>query len=172
MSEHMPATIRIGGPITEELRERLVQVARMEQMHVDLDAMMPASEVELEQAIDQAIRGKGPLELGSESAPDGEFRELEGFCQSNGLSYVRHRAGEWGYDSEFAWWTPGMPKPATGDATYGRDALVSAIAIKNIIGGPGGCIKRLDAIREYLEKNTTPDAPPLSMTGAAVPAAT
>lgn len=170
MADYMAANIKIGGPVTPELVERLAAAA--ESQGVTIVGDPDSNESLVERILFWIDPGHTSVVFEDDEARYGEFEDLEKFCRDNGLSYVRHNDGKYELNAEFAWWKPGMPAPATCESNNNEDVLLRADAIRDILNGPGGCIKRLDEIREYLEQNTPPDVPPLVLTGTAAPVGT
>ena len=110
MTNSFPANIKIGGTITINTIEEREEVENLLQIFANSTGekygepfwgTMEIKDVD-------GILEDGYLVGVDSEASDGEFLELEGFCQQLGVAYTRHSSPSDEYNAEIVEWRPDM----------------------------------------------------------------
>jgi hypothetical protein len=106
MGEYFPAEIHIGGNLKRSDVPRFCVAINRGNLSLEYgdDCVAVETEVDL---LGLVAAGK-PLILRDAEAIYGQFKELEAFCQTLGLSYDRQSSGKNDYTPELVRWRPGM----------------------------------------------------------------
>lgn len=145
MADRIAAEISIGGPIPRSLVPELCDVIQAEGVGLEWGdrAFHPKTQADLERALCD-----GYLVLRDDEASNGQFDDLEDWCQEHGLAYDRQTEPKYEYDGELAQFRPGHEVvlvvtnaegaavlPA-GDVTRATEALERAVRAFRV--GPKG----------------------------------
>jgi hypothetical protein len=106
MGEYFPAEIRIGGNLKRSDVPRLCLAINRGNLSREYGEACIA--VETKEDLVRLVYDGKPLILRDAEASCGQFKELEAFCQTLGLSYDRQSSGKNEYTPELVRWRPGM----------------------------------------------------------------
>jgi len=125
MGNRYSAFIRIGGRLPRKEFMAFMEEVYLEGLGLDWATPFPTEMRDPARMVDLLDRD-GHLRLVSESASDGEFRDLEEWLRSTGMAYDRHSDVDGGCDRVAVMWRPDMERPFETGASSDGDALVGA----------------------------------------------
>lgn len=124
MSEHMPATIWIGGQMDRTLVSRLCEVIVQEQVSLEYgeDRFGPETEKDLLAARTEN-EGTLVLQLCDDQALWGCFETLEQFLQHSGIPFDRQTDANFEFGACLAQFRPGRPPRVLPTDSQGRPVV-------------------------------------------------
>ena len=124
MSEHMPASIKIGGQIDPALVPRLCEVIGREQISLEFgeDCFTPGTAEDL-LAARMEDNGAIVLQLCDDQARLGWFETLEQFLQHSGISFDRQTDANFEFGACLAQFRPGRPPRVLPTDSQGRPVV-------------------------------------------------
>jgi len=90
MSDRFYAEINIGGKVSSELVEDLCSLITGYECDPNFPAIAPKTKLDL---LDLAEANDGIITIRDYEAVNGEFEDLENWCEENNVSYTRYSAG-------------------------------------------------------------------------------
>jgi len=166
MGDYFPGKIEIGGPLTAELYQKFLEALDGTVRVSDYNGPDDISSIRNE--IDNAIANATTVEFYNDQARGGMFEEIETWCQSHGLTYVRHSEAKFEFDAELAWWQPGMEHPNTVVSNNAHEVLINIVVIQECLEEPNDALK-VAALQLALVRSTPPEVSKLTMVVPAVP---
>jgi hypothetical protein len=108
MGEWFPASITIGGRLSDDQLDALVAAANDDGAGFDWDqGTLTAADVRA-----RLSDPPGPLTFTNPEASYGDLDALVDFCRAHALSYRSHSDAHYEINAETSYWTPGMEHPA------------------------------------------------------------
>jgi len=131
MADRFPGHISIGGAVPRKLVRKLCKAIK--DSGASLDYGEAPFEPETADALVEAAKTSGTLELCDDEARCGQFEELEAFLRKHGIGYDRHSDGKYEFNAERVMYRPGMKEPKVLPANNGDDVLVRADDVLEIV---------------------------------------
>lgn len=124
MSEHMPASIKIGGQIDPAIVPRLCEIIDQEQVSLEFgeDCFAPGTAEDL-LAARMEDNGAIVLQLCDDQARWGWFETLEQFLQHSGISFDRQTDANFEFGACLAQFRPGRPTRVLPTDSQGRPVV-------------------------------------------------
>jgi hypothetical protein len=166
MGDYFQANIEIGGEITDEGIENLVDALCRNGPFVEHDDDVESGgndEDSYREEIKRAIAENRSMKFSDPEASYGQFPETESCCQLFDLTYVRHSDAKYEYDATIDWWKPGMDTSKSIPSNTAGDVLIRISEIERLIRhikSPAEAV--VSSISKLLDERQPPKIPPLT----------
>lgn len=120
MSDNFYGSIKIGGELPKELINEFLG-------KIEKDTGMNYGK------LDRIPDNNGTLYIEDSEARNGQFDNLETWCQKHDLSYVRESSACYEYSAEVVWWIPGMEEAMVVLTTMDQEPYIIKDTLNRII---------------------------------------
>jgi len=157
MADRMPGIIQIGGTISDPHTIAALITAIEE----DVAGFEWGDTTSPEDILDEMVaisefEGGDWLELRDVEANLGEFYEIQKVCLDHDIPYDRRSEAKYEYDSELAWWRPGMAYQEVRLADHDGSIVVPRIVLES--ANNAGI-----SLQSIIDDNTPPPLPVFRM---------
>ena len=158
MSDRFATEVTIGGNLPRKEVKNLAHAITQDGLGIEYQ---DKDSNELCLYILSAAAKKEPLSFSNTEVANGATENLERFCQTHELSYVKRVEGKYEYNGEIHWWNPTMTEPKSwADTDIGAHQPMLSRNTLQKLKDRG---KTLEAALEFLD-SIAPPPPPLQFT--------